>query len=137
MTYIGLLEKEPQSLWGISFPDIPGCVSAGETADLAMTNAIDAVRSWLEAAKDDGEDAPSPRTIEEIMIDPEVVSALAKGGAIVRIPVVRGGGRLVRINLSLDSNVLEMIDDAAKVRGLTRSAFLAGAAQTVVLGAGA
>ena len=38
----------------VSFPDLPGCLSVGETIDEAVANAEDAKREWLAAAIEDG-----------------------------------------------------------------------------------
>lgn len=38
----------------VSFPDLPGCISAGETLQNAVENAEDAKKAWLEAALEDG-----------------------------------------------------------------------------------
>lgn len=37
-----------------SFPDLPGCVTMGDTIEEVYKNAIDAKRCWLEAAIEDG-----------------------------------------------------------------------------------
>ena len=34
----------------VSFPDLPGCLTVGETIEEAIKNAEDAKRAWLEAA---------------------------------------------------------------------------------------
>jgi len=36
----------------ITFSDLPGCISDGETIEEAITNGIDAVHSWIETAKE-------------------------------------------------------------------------------------
>ena len=36
------------------YPDLPGCLTTGETPADAATNALDAKRAWLEAALADG-----------------------------------------------------------------------------------
>ncbi len=46
--------------WLISFPDLPGCMSDGETPEEAMANGKDALAAWLQAAKDVGRDVPRP-----------------------------------------------------------------------------
>lgn len=37
-----------------SFPELPGCITCGETVEDAVTNAIDAKKEWLEAAIENG-----------------------------------------------------------------------------------
>jgi predicted RNase H-like HicB family nuclease len=41
-------------------PDLPGCMSDGETPEEAVANARDAVIAWIEAAKDLGHAVPEP-----------------------------------------------------------------------------
>lgn len=43
MRYIAFIHKEPDSVYGVSFPDMPGCVSAGATIDKAVRNAVEAL----------------------------------------------------------------------------------------------
>lgn len=49
----------------VSFPDLPGCMSVGDTVEEAYANAIDAKRAWIEAALDDGVSINEPASIEE------------------------------------------------------------------------
>ena len=44
----------------IEYPDLPGCMSDGETVQEAMENGRDAVRSWIGTAKAYGEEIPAP-----------------------------------------------------------------------------
>ena len=81
--YLGILEKEPGTLWGIWFPDLPGCVTAGETADIAIDRAPEALQLWVEDARADSEPLPRPRSIEELRQDAEVRQALAAGQAVI------------------------------------------------------
>jgi predicted RNase H-like HicB family nuclease len=41
-------------------PDLPGCMSDGETPQEALFNVQDAIESWIEAAQDMGQDIPQP-----------------------------------------------------------------------------
>lgn len=45
-------------------PDLPGCMSDGETPREALDNAYDAISAWIEAAHDLGRDVPAPRVRE-------------------------------------------------------------------------
>jgi antitoxin HicB len=38
----------------IEFPGLPGCMSDGATIEEAITNGLDAMRSWIEAMRADG-----------------------------------------------------------------------------------
>ena len=42
------------------YPELPGCLTSGETEEEVMTNAVDAKRSWLEASIDSGFQIPLP-----------------------------------------------------------------------------
>ena len=33
----------------VSYPDLPGCITCGETRESAVVNALDAKKAWLEA----------------------------------------------------------------------------------------
>jgi len=47
-------------------PDLPGCMSDGETPEEAIANVLDAIDSWLEAARDAGRDIPAPSRVAAI-----------------------------------------------------------------------
>lgn len=46
--------------WLIAFPDLPGCMSDGETPEEAIANGKDAVAAWLKAAQESGREVPRP-----------------------------------------------------------------------------
>ncbi len=46
--------------WLIIFPDVPGCMSDGETPEEAMANGRDALAAWIKAAEDVGREIPRP-----------------------------------------------------------------------------
>lgn len=45
--YLGILEKDADSVWGVWFPDLPGCVAAGVTEQEAIRNAAAALDDWV------------------------------------------------------------------------------------------
>jgi len=49
-----IVEDKEEGGFVVSYPDLPGCMSCGETIELAMKNALDAKRAWLEAAFEAG-----------------------------------------------------------------------------------
>ena len=108
---------------------LAGLHFGGDTTDEALRRAVEAVRLWAEVALADGERLPKPRSIEKLRADPEVARALADGAALAIAPLMLDTGRAAKANLSLDAGLLSAIDEAAAVRGLTRSAFLASAAR--------
>jgi antitoxin HicB len=44
----------------ITFPDLPGCMADGDTPQEAIKNGLDAVRSWLETAREFNDPIPEP-----------------------------------------------------------------------------
>ena len=49
----------------VSFPDLPGCVTCGETMERVAANAEDAKRAWLEAAIQEGMEIAEPSDTRE------------------------------------------------------------------------
>ena len=48
-----------------SYPDLPGCLTIGDTAEEAVANAIDAKRAWIEAALEDGVEIQEPASLKD------------------------------------------------------------------------
>jgi predicted RNase H-like HicB family nuclease len=128
MRYIAFIHKEESSVFGVSFPDFPGCISAGDSLDEALINASEALQGHVQMMEADGDSVPAPRSIDDIMKDGSLVDE-REGAIISAVPLVRDRGSTTRINVSLDLGLLEAIDDAARARKQTRSAFLASAAR--------
>lgn len=59
---ISILSLEEGGGYLIEFPDLPGCISDGETIDEAITNGKDALFCWIETAKQHGDPIPQPRS---------------------------------------------------------------------------
>lgn len=131
--YVAIIEKEEGTLFGVHFPDCPGCVTAAETADAAVTQAAEALRLWAEVGQEAGATPSGPRPLQQVLADKEVAASIARGGIPFLVPLLVDSGRPARANISLDRNLLDAIDKAAKARGLTRSAFLASAARDKIL----
>lgn len=113
--------------WGVRIPDFPGCYGAGDTIDEAVQDATRALREFAADMVTDGEKIPDPRGI--LAIQKALSAAGETGGIMVYIPLLLDKSRSVRANISLDAGLLELIDDEAKRRGITRSAFIASAAR--------
>ncbi len=132
MRYLAFIHKEPDSCYGVSFPDVPGCTSAGDTLDEALANAVDALSGHIRLMEADGDKVSPPRTLEEISADAGAAEDM-QGAIISAVPLLRDRGSTTRINVSLDLGLLEAIDGLAKERSQTRSAFLASAARRELL----
>lgn len=59
-----LVEDPDEGGYAVSFPELPGCISCGETIESAVANANDAKRAWLEAALEDGIPIREPDVLE-------------------------------------------------------------------------
>ena len=122
--YIALIHKDETSDYGVSFPDLPGCISAGSTLDEARDMAAEALALHLEGLAEDGEAVPEPSSLEDIMSVAE-----NRDGVAVLIAAPAADVRSVRINITMPADVLEAIDRYAEREGFTRSGFLAQAAK--------
>lgn len=129
--YIGILDGSGVA-WGVRIPDLPGCHGAGSTQDEAIADAISAARDWVEHQLSRNVAIPKGRTLAEVVADPASDFDPSREIA-VALPVVLDQGRSVKANISLDAGLLQSIDAEARRRGLTRSAFLAGAARDKIL----
>lgn len=134
MHFIVLLHKEPGSVYGVTVPDLPGCVSVGDTADEALAGAAEAIALHVEGLEAEGQPGPAPRTIEAILADPSLAEE-RRGATLATVPLVRDRGRSVRVNISMETGLLEAVDSEARARGMTRSAFIAGAVRNEIVGA--
>ena len=45
--------------WLVTFPDLPGCMSDGETPHEALSNGLDAMNCWIETALEFGRKLPT------------------------------------------------------------------------------
>jgi predicted RNase H-like HicB family nuclease len=125
MHYVGILDGG-SDVWGVRVPDVEGCVGGGPTPEAAVSGAIEALRDLLVDYEAAGVGVRPPRTMAEISADPEC-GFDPKTESIVMIPAIREVGRIVKANISIDAGALAAIDEAARRRGMTRSAFLTAA----------
>lgn len=126
--FIALIHKDADSDYGVSFPDLPGVISAGSTLDEARDMATEALALHLEGMSADGEAVPEPSSLEEIMANKE-----NKDGVAVLVDAPMAAAKSVRVNVTLPSDVLDQIDQYAEREGFTRSGFLAQAAKKAMV----
>lgn len=86
--YIALVHKDEGTSYGVSFPDVPGCVSAGDTFEQAVANAGEALAGHFAAMRADGDAIPSPRDFETLKHDPQFIDDSAD--AIVTMVAPKG-----------------------------------------------
>lgn len=88
--YIALIHKDPDSSYGVSFPDVPGVITAADTLQEALELGAEVLRFAFE----DWEGAlPVPRNLDDLRADPEyreefetvaLVAAIAPAPAALR-----------------------------------------------------
>jgi len=126
--YIAVVHKDPKSDFGVSFPDFPGCITAGTSIDEAKDMANDALSLHVKGLIEDGEDIPNPSKLEDIMENPEY----SDSAAILVVSISEAKARSVRVNITVPEDMLRKIDNIAKQRGMSRSSFLVNAAQNAI-----
>lgn len=122
--YIALIHKDADSDFGVSFPDLPGCVTAGATLDEARDMAAEALALHLEGLAEDGIAIPEPSSLETIMTE-----AQNRDGVAILVAAPPQTIKAVRINVTLPEDVLANVDAYAAANGFSRSGFLAYAAK--------
>lgn len=61
LRYLVVINKDPDSDWGASVPDLPGCVATGKTIDSALRRIQGAMTVHLRGIREDGLPLPQPR----------------------------------------------------------------------------
>ena len=125
--YLALFEYDDETgAYGVVFPDLPGCFSAGNDFNDAFRMAHEALSLYAE----DNPDLPSPRTLEQIKNEwddwAEWENAyrfyLAKIALYPLKPVTK------KFNISLDARLVRKIDRVTN----NRSAFIAEAVEKML-----
>jgi predicted RNase H-like HicB family nuclease len=117
---IALIQKDADSDYSVSFPDFPGCITAGATIDEARALAAEALAFHVEGMREDGQEIPAPSPIAAAMRERENRDAVA---FLVTLP--EQADRHVRIQITMAERLVREID----ARTDNRSKFLADAAQ--------
>jgi predicted RNase H-like HicB family nuclease len=126
-TYIGLLRKDPDSDFGVDFPDFPGCITAGSTLEETRMMAREALEAHIECMAGLGQPLPQPSSLDEVMADPENAEAIPFP---VAVPDRRSGVR--QIEIVLRAADLEKLDALAGKRRTTRQALLVKAVRRLL-----
>lgn len=125
--YIALIHKDADSEFGVSFPDLPGCISVGASLEEARANAEEALALHVEGMAEDGEPIPAPSSLDAVMADP-----IHRDGAVIVVPLKVAAPKAVRVNITLPETTLRDIDAYAEAHGYTRSGLLARAARQMI-----
>ena len=133
--------------YGVTFADLPGCVSVGDDLPHAMLMAQEALGLHLSGMLEDGDPLPAPSTPDEALEKEkrwfrEEGEAFPKG--VICQYVVAETYALktktespVRVSISLKPTLIERIDALADSMGMSRSAVLNAAARDYISREGA
>lgn len=69
--YVAIVEQGRDG-FGVFFPDLPGCTSAGDTVALATRNTEEVLAGWIEVTAEHDEPIPAPSAPERITVEPDV-----------------------------------------------------------------
>jgi predicted RNase H-like HicB family nuclease len=118
MEYIAYLHKDKRSDYGVSFPDFPGCVTAGRTLEEARELAVEALTLHVAGMIEDGDALPEASTLDALAKDP------AMKGAVAFLVSAEAPEKTVRVNITARESQIEAIDKLARKAGMTRSAYM-------------
>lgn len=113
LVYPALLELSIGNI-GVTFPDLPGCVTVGKDVSEALANAREALMFHLEGMLEDGQEFPAAS-------DP---SGIKRDGEALAVVEVFSPEKLERVNITLSAADLARIDKNAEEANMTRSAYI-------------
>jgi len=113
---------DENTAYGVVVPDLPGCFSAGDTLDEALSAAEEAVAGWIDAKLDSGGTIPAPSALDDIRRIPDYAGWVF---AVVTIDPAALEDTVDRVNITLPRRVLHRLDAQAKAKGETRSGYIA------------
>ncbi|MBN1314805.1 MAG: type II toxin-antitoxin system HicB family antitoxin [Anaerolineales bacterium] len=125
MRYPVVIHKDPDSDYGVTVPDLPGCFSAGDTLDDALHNVVEAIECHIEGMLMDGESIPTPKSVETHQGNPDHVDGI---WAFVSVDITKLSGKTRRVNITLPERILNLMDKYAAEHGETRSGLISEAA---------
>ena len=129
MRYPVIIHKDPDSDYGVTVPDLPGCFTAGDTVDDAIVQAVEAIECHIEGLVLDGETIPPPHNIEFHQKNPDYADGV---WALVSVTFDKLPGESRCVNITMPELLLALIDQHAKQHGETRSRFIAQAAMEFI-----
>jgi predicted RNase H-like HicB family nuclease len=108
--------------YGVVVPDLPGCFSAGDTIDDAVTAAEEAAAAWIDATLDAGGIVPAASSIEALRERPDY-QGWAFG--LINVDPAALDNATERVNITLPRRVLLRLDAQARAAGESRSGYIA------------
>ena len=118
-------DEEPEHGYGVVFPDLPGCISSGETVEQAYEHAFEALALHVEGMVEEGTALPTPSPFNAPLPRwlAEVPGRIERA---ILVPV-KLPGKAIRISITMDKGLLSRLDASAAASGETRSGYIAQA----------
>lgn len=132
MQIVALVHRDNES-YGISFPDLPGCISAASSLDELLLDGKEALDLHVEMMLQDGEALPDFRSLDSLRADPEFAEDFATAELVTLLPVDIPG-RAVKVTITMEEHLLMRLNKAAERQGYTRSGFIAEAVRRKLAG---
>ena len=83
--------------FGVTFPDLPGCLTCADTAEEAISNAKEALEGFIYFAEKDGDVLPSPTPFEKLKVP--------KGATVILVSARMDLVRAQQENLSITKSI--------------------------------
>ena len=128
--------------YGVTFVDLPGCVSVGTTLDHALRMAAEALSLHVGTMIEDGDVLPAPSTLaaaaekhallcqeDDLDLHPDTLHQYVSFEPLVQAQETAP----VRLSISLRKPIVDNIDAMAHEMGLTRSGLIAVATRDYIL----
>ncbi len=127
--YIGVVNKNKHGEYCVSFPDFPGCITAGSDLEDAKQMANEALDFHIKGMLEDGDKIPVPSSLQSISADTDYRNSLA----FIQVEAANAKPKTVRVNITVPENTLKQIDIAARKNRMSRSSFLINTARNAIL----
>ncbi|HET7586986.1 MAG TPA: type II toxin-antitoxin system HicB family antitoxin [Gammaproteobacteria bacterium] len=122
---IAIEPGDARHAYGVVVPDLPGCFSGGDSLDEAIEGAREAILLHIEGLLESGKGLTEPRPVSEHQQNADYEGWI---WALVDVDLTGLDSRAKRINITLPTRILNLVDKAARRGGESRSGFLAHAA---------
>ena len=125
MRFAVVVHKDNGSSYGVTVPDLPGCISGGDTLDEAFASVQEAILLRLEGILASGGPLPETHSIEKHQANEDF-----QGGiwGLIDVDLADIPDKAARVNITVPSRMLAVIDTWAKREGESRSGFILRAA---------
>lgn len=126
MQYVALFQEDKHG-FSVEFPDLPGCVTCGDTLDEAVDHAHEALAVFVEEMAEQGRDLPEPTAKKALSALPEHAGKKA-----VNVTVNGDGTDFEEFGVVMHAHLLVRIEKYSRLHGVSPADFLAVAAREAI-----